>query len=75
LALIAAFASAKAARIYFWALGLWYTIDVLGYFFGHLRTVSLTTNVLVNLPHTVIFIAAYWIAMHVDKGQARTVTA
>lgn len=67
LALISALISVKAARIYFWALGVWYTIDVVTYFFGHLHAVSLQTNILVNLPHTIIFVAAYWIAMNVGK--------
>ena len=75
LALISAFVSAKAARIYFWALGIWYTIDVATYFFGHLHTTSLMTNALVNLPHTIIFIAAYWIAMNVNKNQPEFVPA
>jgi hypothetical protein len=70
LALISALASAKLARIYFWILGIWYTIDVFTYFFGHLHSLSLTTNVLVNLPHILIFIAAYWIALRVDQPQA-----
>jgi hypothetical protein len=48
----------------------WYTIDVATYFFGHLHTVSLTNSILVNLPHTLIFITAYWIAMNVDKTAA-----
>jgi len=69
LALISVFVSAKVARIYFWALGVWYTIDVVTYFFGHLHSTSLMTNVLVNLPHTIIFIAAYWIALNVNKNQ------
>ena len=69
LALISAFVSAKVARIYFWALGVWYTIDVVTYFFGHLHSASLMTNVLVNLPHAIIFIAAYWIALKVNKNQ------
>jgi len=69
LALISALVSAKVARIYFWALGVWYTIDVATYFFGHLHSASLMTNVLVNLPHTIIFIAAYWIALNVNKNQ------
>src|SRR5438477_12921279 len=43
LALISALISAKSARIYFWILGVWYTIDVVTYFFGHLHTTSLTT--------------------------------
>ena len=70
LALVGALISPKAARIYFWVLGIWYTIDVVTYFFEHLHTVSLTNNVLVNLPHTLIFIAAYMIAMNVDKTAA-----
>ena len=75
LALISALISAKAARIYFWTLGVWYTIDVVTYFSSHLRTTSLTSNVLVNLPHTIIFIAAYWIAMRVGKHQREPVPA
>lgn len=75
LALISALISAKAARIYFWFLGVWYTIDVVTYFFGHLHTTSLRTNVLVNLPHTIIFIAAYWIARNVGTNQREPVTA
>jgi hypothetical protein len=67
LALISAFLSALAARVYFLGLGVWYTIDVVTYFFGHLHTTSLKTNILVNLPHTIIFVAAYWIAMNVGK--------
>jgi len=66
LALVSALISAKMARIYFWALGVWYTIDVVTYFFGHLHTISMIRNVLVNLPHALIVIAAYWIALNVD---------
>lgn len=69
LALIAALISAKASRFYFWLLGAWYTIDVVTYFFSHLHTLPLVKNVLVNTPHILIFIAAYWIAMKVDKGR------
>ncbi len=69
-ALLAALVSVKLARIYFWALGVWYTIDVMTYFFGHLHSLSLKTNFLVNLPHILIFIAAYWIATNVDKPRA-----
>lgn len=75
LALISACISAKTARIYFWILGVWYTIDVVTYFFGHLHAISLKTNILVNLPHTIIFIAAYWIAMNVGKEQREPVPA
>jgi hypothetical protein len=67
LALIGALTSARMARAYFWLLGIWYTIDVLIYFFGHLNTLPLTKNFSVNLPHILIFVAAYWIALRVDK--------
>jgi hypothetical protein len=70
LALISALISARMSRFYFWLLGIWYTIDVATYFVGHLRAISLTRNVLVNLPHILIFIAAYWIALRVEKPKA-----
>ena len=73
LALISAFISARASRTYFWVLGVWYTIDVVTYFFGHLHSTNLITNILVNLPHTIIFITAYWIAMNVNKTQPESV--
>jgi hypothetical protein len=69
LALICSLISAKAARFYFWLLGVWYTIDVVTYFFGHLHSLPLIKNVLVNTPHILIFIAAYWIALEVDKAK------
>jgi hypothetical protein len=75
LALIGALISAKTARGYFWLLGVWYTIDVLVYFFGHLNTLPLAKNILVNLPHILIFIAAYSIALNVDKPKAGAVAA
>jgi len=67
LALIGTLTSARMARIYFWLLGVWYTIDVVTYFFGHLHSISLVRNLLVNTPHILIFIAAYWIATSVGK--------
>jgi hypothetical protein len=67
LALIGGLISARMARFYFWLLGIWYTVDVFTYFFGHLNALPLTKNFLVNLPHILIFIAAYWIALRVDR--------
>jgi hypothetical protein len=75
LALVAALISTKITRIYFWALGVWYTIDVVTYFIGHLQTTPLETNVLVNLPHTLIFVAAYWIALKVDQPKGVAVAS
>jgi hypothetical protein len=67
LALIAALISKKAARLYFWILGVVYGIDVVTYVFTHLTTISPLTNVLVNMPHTLIFISAFIIAAKVDR--------
>ena len=75
LALVGALVSARAARVYFWLLAIWYTIDVVVYFFGHLHTLPLVKNFLVNLPHILIFIAAYWIALKVDKPKAGAAAA
>ncbi|HLK63378.1 MAG TPA: DUF4383 domain-containing protein [Bryobacteraceae bacterium] len=69
LALISGFISAKAARIYFYFLGVAYGIDVVTYVFSHLHTISPLTNFLVNLPHTVIFISAFIVAAKVDRGE------
>ena len=69
LAVIGALISARAARIYFWVLGIWYSIDVLVYFFGHLGKIPLIKNILVNTPHILIFVAAFWIASTVSKSR------
>lgn len=58
----------KFTRPYFYLLGVWYSIDVVTYFISHLSTISLTTNVLVNLPHILILGAAFWIATKVDRA-------
>src|SRR5712691_11745270 len=70
LAAAAALSSSKIARIYFYVLGVWYSIDVITYFISHLHTISLTTNFLVNLPHILILGAAFWIATKVDRTPA-----
>jgi hypothetical protein len=75
LAVIGALISRKAARLYFWMLGVVYGIDVITYVVTHLHQVSPTTNFLVNLPHTVIFISAFFVAAKVDKGANRAVPA
>jgi hypothetical protein len=68
LALICALISKKAARFYFWMLGVVYGVDVVTYAVTHLKRISPMTNFLVNLPHTVIFISAFIIAARADKG-------
>jgi hypothetical protein len=73
LAVIGALISKKAARLYFWMLGVVYGLDVFIYVFTHLHSISPKTNLLVNLPHTVIFVAAFIIAATVDKGPANAI--
>lgn len=65
LAALGAWISERATRAYFWLLGIWYTLDVVIYFFTHLHTISLARNIAVNTPHILIFLAAYWIALRV----------
>jgi hypothetical protein len=67
LACLAALISAKASRIYFFALGVWYAIDVIWFFSTHLQSMSLIVNLAVNMPHLLITIAAFWIGLKVDK--------
>jgi len=67
LALISGFVGPKASRVYFWFLGFFYAADVITYAVRHLHLISPTTNLLVNLPHIVISIAAFLIAVNVGK--------
>jgi TM2 domain-containing membrane protein YozV len=67
LALICGLISAKAARFYFWFLGIAYGLDVLIYAVSHLGKISPMTNLLVNLPHTLIFISAFIVALKIDR--------
>jgi hypothetical protein len=66
LAVIGALISSHASRIYFYVLGIWYSIDVITYFFMHLNVMPLVKNLMINTPHILIFIAAFWIATHVS---------
>jgi hypothetical protein len=68
LAIIGALTSARGARIYFYVLGVWYLIDVSVYFFSHLGHIPIKGNILVNLPHILIFIAAFGIAAKVSRN-------
>jgi Domain of unknown function (DUF4383) len=68
LAVVGAMVSQRAARLYFWMLGVVYAVDLVTYIFTHLQKISPMTNFLINLPHTVIFISALIIAAKVDRG-------
>lgn len=68
LALICGLISARAARFYFWLLGIAYGLDVMSYAVSHWGKISPTTNFLVNLPHTLIFISALIVARKVDRA-------
>jgi hypothetical protein len=67
LALVSGLVGQKAARIYFWFLGFFYAADVIVYAIRHLHLISPLTNLLVNLPHIVVSLAAFLIAINVDK--------
>ena len=67
LALISGFVGPKASRVYFWFLGFFYAGDVITYAIRHLHLISPTTNLLVNLPHIVVSIAAFLVAINVGK--------
>lgn len=73
LAAIAAWHSARASRIYFYALGVWYGIDVILFFVSHFHTMSLLVNAAVNMPHLLTSLAAFWIATHVELPHAEPV--
>jgi len=63
LALVGGLTGQKAARVYFWFLGFFYAADVIIYAVRHLRLIPPTTNLLVNLPHILVSIAAFLIAI------------
>jgi hypothetical protein len=75
LALISGFVGSRASRGYFWFLGFFYAADVILYVIRHLHLISPITNLLVNLPHTVISIAAFLIAIHGGKSSAEATIA
>jgi hypothetical protein len=70
LALISGFVGPRTARVYFWFLGFFYAADVITYVVRHLHLISPVTNLLVNMPHMVISIAAFLIAINVGKHRA-----
>ena len=70
LALISGFVGPRTARVYFWFLGFFYAADVITYAIRHLHLISPITNLLVNMPHMVISIAAFLIAINVGKHRA-----
>ena len=70
LALISGFVGPRTARVYFWFLGFFYAADVITYVVRHLHLISPVTNLLVNMPHMVISIAAFLIAINVGRHRA-----
>jgi hypothetical protein len=70
LALISGFVGPRTARVYFWFLGFFYAADVITYAIRHLHLISPLTNLLVNMPHMVVSIAAFLIAINVGNHRA-----
>ena len=75
LALISGFVGSRTARVYFWFLGFFYAADVITYAGTHLHLVPPLVNLLVNLPHTIISIAAFLIAINVGKQSTDAINA
>src|SRR5271156_3031571 len=75
LALISGFVGPRTARVYFWFLGFFYAADVITYVVRHLHLISPVTNLLVNLPHILISLAAFFVAIRVGKQTAHAVSA
>ena len=70
LALISGFAGPRVSRVYFWFLGFFYAADVIVYAIRHLQLISPVTNLLVNMPHILVSIAAFLIAINVGNQRA-----
>ncbi|HEV8145016.1 MAG TPA: hypothetical protein VGP79_01470 [Bryobacteraceae bacterium] len=75
LALISGLISAKISRIYFWALAVWYGIDVITFTSSNLHALTPVKLVLINMPHFLITCAAIYVALKVDKQPAAAATA
>ena len=75
LALISGLISAKITRIYFWALAVWYGIDVIMFTSQNLHALTPVKLVLINMPHFLITCAAIYVALKVDKQPAAVATA
>jgi hypothetical protein len=75
LALISGFVGSRTARVYFWFVGFFYAADVITYAVTHLHLVPPLVNLLVNLPHTIISVAAFLIAANVGKQRTDAMIA
>ena len=75
LALMTGLIGVRAARGYFWFLGVFYAADVIVYALRHAHTISPLTNVLINAPHAIISVSAFFIARQVGTGSANVLRA
>lgn len=75
LALICGLISARVARGYFWFLGVFYAADVIVYVVGHAHALSPLTNTLINAPHAIISISAFFIANKVGTSSRNALPA
>jgi hypothetical protein len=75
LALICGLIGTRAARGYFWFLGVFYGADVITYAIRHAHLISPLTNVLINAPHAIISVSAFFIAHKVGRGPANALQA
>jgi hypothetical protein len=75
LALTCGLIGARAARGYFWFLGLFYAADVVIYVARHAHQISPVTNALINAPHAIISVSAFLIASKVGIRSANPISA
>jgi hypothetical protein len=75
LALISGFVGPRTSRVYFWFLGFFYAADVIIYAVRHAHLISPVTNLLVNMPHMVVSIAAFLVAINVGRQSANAAVA
>lgn len=75
LALISGLIGPRAARGYFWFLGVFYACDVIVYAVRHAHSISPLTNVLVNAPHAIISISAFYLACKVRNDSRNALPA
>ena len=74
-ALFCGLIGARVARGYFWFLGVFYAADVIVYVVGHLHTLSPLTNILINAPHALISVSAFYIANEVGASSRNALPA
>jgi hypothetical protein len=75
LALICGLIGPRAARGYFWFLGVFYAADVITYAVRHAHNISPITNLLINAPHAIVSASAFVVALKVETRSQHALPA